>query len=66
MKPTYTEEDLQRALNYIENSYFIRKAELEFGVPCFILYNRTKGYISREEAHIPQQRFSIVQEERLT
>jgi hypothetical protein len=66
MKPTYTEKDLQRALNYIENGHSIRKAELEFGVLYSILYNRTKGYISKEEAYIPQQRLSIVQEERFT
>jgi hypothetical protein len=53
MKPTYTKEDLQKAFNYIENGYSIRKTKLEFGVPRFILHNRTKGYISREEAYIP-------------
>jgi hypothetical protein len=37
MKPIYTEEDIQRALNYMENNYSIRNTALEFGVLCFIL-----------------------------
>ena len=66
MKPTYTEEDVQRALNYIENGHSIRKTALEFGVPRSTLQDRTNGRISRQEAHMPQQRLSTVQEERLT
>ena len=64
--PTYTEEDVQRALNYMENSYSMRKSALEFGVPRSILQDCTNGRISRQEAHMPQQRLSTVQEERLT
>lgn len=65
MKPNYTEEDVQRALNAITNGTSQKKAGLEFGVPRSTLQNRMKGHISRQEAHIPQQRLSTVQEERL-
>jgi hypothetical protein len=43
-----------------------QKAGLEFGVPRSTLRHRINGRISRQEAHIPQQRLSEVQEERLT
>jgi hypothetical protein len=66
MKPTYTKKDIQMVLNYLAKSNSIRKTKSEFGVSHFILYNCTKGHISRQEAYIPQQRLSTVQEERLT
>src|ERR1700710_2361850 len=65
MKSTYTEEDTQRALNAIANGMSQKKAGLEFGIPRSTLQNRINGQISRQEAHIPQQRLSIDQEERL-
>jgi len=65
MKPTYTEEDIQRALNAIANGMSQKKAGLEYGVPRSTIQNRINGHISRQEAHIPQQRLSTVQEERL-
>jgi hypothetical protein len=37
MKPTYIEENVQRALNYMENSYSTKNTVLEFRVPCSIL-----------------------------
>ena len=49
----------------IANSISQKKAGLEFGVPRSTLQNRMNGHISRQEAHIPQQRLSTVQEERL-
>ena len=66
MKPAYTEEDVQNALNYMANGHSLRKTVLEFGVPRSTLYDRTNGVVSRQEAHMPQQRLSTVQEERLT
>jgi len=59
------EEDIQRALNAIANGMSQKKAGLEFGVPRSTLQHRMNGHISRQEAHIPQQRLSMVQEERL-
>jgi transposase len=53
MKPAYTEEDVQRALNYMGNGHSMRKAALEFGVPRSTLQDRTNGRISRQEAYIP-------------
>ena len=50
----------------MENGHSIRKTALEFGVPRSTLQDRTNGRISRQEAHMPQQRLSTVQEERLT
>jgi hypothetical protein len=52
MKPTYIKEDIQKALNYMENSYSIRNTALEFRVPCFILQDRTNSCISRQEAYM--------------
>ncbi len=54
MKPAYTEEDVQRALNAVVNSMSQQKAGLEFGVPRSTLRHRIDGRISRQEAHIPQ------------
>lgn len=65
MKSTYTEEDMQRALNAVANGMSQKKAGLEFGVPRATIQSRINGHISRQEAHIPQQRLSVVQEERL-
>jgi hypothetical protein len=66
MKYTYTEEDVQRALDTIVNSMSQKKAGLEFGVLRSILQNRINGHVSMQEAPVPQQRLSTVQEERLT
>jgi hypothetical protein len=41
-----------------------RKAELKYKVSYAILQNRIKGHISRQEAYVPQQRLSTVQEQR--
>jgi len=65
MKSTYTEEDMQRALNAVANSMSQKKAGLEYGVPRATIQSRINGHISRQEAHIPQQRLSTVQEEHL-
>jgi 4-hydroxybenzoate polyprenyltransferase len=65
MKLEYNEQDIQQALNTITNGMSQRKAELEYRVPRATLQNRIKGHISRQEAHVPQQRLSTVQEQRL-
>jgi DDE superfamily endonuclease/helix-turn-helix, Psq domain/Tc5 transposase DNA-binding domain len=65
MKPTYTEEDIQAALNAVANGMSQKKAGLEFGIPRSTLQNRINGHISRQEAFIPYQRLSMDQEERL-
>lgn len=66
MKPEYTKQDLQQALNAVTNGMSQRKAEFEYGVPRATLQNRIKGHISRQEAYVPQQRLSTVQEQRLS
>jgi hypothetical protein len=60
MKPDYTEEDVQRALNAIANGMSQKKAGLEYRVLRSTLQHRINGHISRQEAHIPQQRLSTV------
>ena len=65
MKPTYTKEDIQRALNAIANGMSQKKAGLEFGIPRSTLQNRINGHISRQEAFTPYQRLSMDQKERL-
>ena len=62
----YTEEDLQRALNAIANGMGQRIAAREYGIPRSTIQLRINGSISRQEAHIPQQRLSEVQEQHLT
>ena len=66
MKSTYTEEDVQRALDAVANGMSRLKASQEHGVPRSTIRNRINGHISRIEAHEPQQRLSLVQEQRLT
>jgi hypothetical protein len=66
MKPKCTEADMQDALHAIANSMSQKKAGLEYGIPRGILQDRINSRISRQEAHLPQQRLSTVQEERLT
>ena len=64
--PQYTKEDVQRALNAIANGIHQRKAALEYGILRSTLQLRIDGSLSRREAHIPQQRLSKIQEERLS
>ena len=66
MKPRYTEEDLQRALNVVINGKSMRKAYRDYGVPRSTIQNRIKGHVSMKEAKEPYQRLSLVQEQRLT
>jgi len=66
MKPSYTEEDLQRALTDVANGRSMRKACLEWGVPRGTLQERINSRVSRKEASEPSQRLSTVQEQRLT
>ena len=66
MKPSYTEDDIQRALAAVANGRSVRKACLDWGVPRSTLQNRINGHVSLKEAHEPFQRLSPVQEQRLT
>ena len=66
MKPLYTEDDIQFALNDIANGKSERKASLDWGVPRGTLQDRILGRLSRSEAHTHQQRLAPVQEQRLT
>ena len=65
MKPSYTEEDLQRALTDVANGRSMRKACLEWGVLRGTLQERINGRVSRKEASEPSQRLLTVQEQRL-
>ena len=65
MKPSYTEEDVQRALADVANGKSVRKAGLDWGVPRSTLQERINGRVSRQEANEPSQRLSPVQEQRL-
>jgi hypothetical protein len=66
MKPSYTKEDVQRALADVAKGKSVRKACLDWGVPRGTLHERINGRVSHKEAHEPFQRLSIVQEQRLT
>jgi len=66
MKPSYTEDDLQRALADVALGRSVRKAGLDWGVPRSTLQERISGRVSRQEANEPSQRLSPVQEQRLT
>ena len=62
MEPSYTEEDVQRALADVAKGKSVRKACLDWGVLRSTLYERINGRVSHKEAHEPFQRLSIVQE----
>ena len=66
MKPSYTKDDVQRALADMANRKSVRKASLDQGVPRVTLQERINGRVSRQEANEPYQRLSPVQEQRLT
>ena len=66
MKPSYTEDDVQRALQEIAEGKSVRKAHLDWGVPRSTLQDRIDGRVSQKEAQEPYQRLSMVQEQRLT
>ena len=66
MKRSYTEDDVQYALNDIANGKSVRKASLEWGPPRSTLMDRINGRLSYSEAKAPFQRLSPVQEQRLT
>ncbi len=51
VKPIYTEEDIQRALNAVANGVFQKKAGLEYGVPRSTTQDRINGKLPRTEAH---------------
>lgn len=65
MKPKYTEDDVQYALNDVTNGMSVRQASIKWGVPRSTLQDRTYGHLSHSEAAQPYQRLSPVQEERL-
>ena len=60
MKPSYTEEDVQRALKDVVEGKSLRNAHLDWGVPRSTLYDRINGYVSQKEAQKPRQRLSPV------
>ena len=66
IKPLYTEEDVQDALNDIANGKSMRKASADWGVPRTTLTDRISGRVSRAEAKALDQRLSPIQEQRLT
>ena len=53
MKPSYTEDDVQRALTDVAKGKSVRRASLDWGVPRGILYKRINGHISYKEAYKP-------------
>jgi hypothetical protein len=50
MKPLYTKEDVQDALNDIANGKSMYKASADWGVPRTTLIDRISGRVSRAEA----------------
>ena len=53
MKPSYIEDDIQRALVDVGNGRSVRKACLDWGVPRDTIQDRIKGSVSRKEASEP-------------
>ena len=60
MKPSYTEDDVQRALAEVAKGRSVRRACLDWGVPRAILQDRINGRVSLKEAYKPFQRLSPV------
>jgi len=54
MKPSFTEEDIIRALEAVTNGVSIRQAWRDFRVPRTTLQDRIYGHKSHQEAAIPQ------------
>ena len=65
MKPQYTQEDLDSALQAIAGGQSVRKAALEWGIPRSTLHDRVHGTECHTEAAQDQQRLSPAQEKRL-
>ena len=65
MKPSYTQQDLDRAIEAIAGGQSIRKAATNWGIPRSTLQDRIHGTESRQETFEGQQRLSAVQEARL-
>jgi len=65
MKPSYTEDDVQRALKEVVEGKSMCKAHLDWGVPRSTLQDRIYGCVPQKEAQEPYQRLSPVQEQRL-
>jgi hypothetical protein len=66
MKPKYTKDDVQMALQEVVKGKSVRRAGLDWGVPRTTLQERIDGRVSQREAQAPSQRLSTVQEQRLT
>ena len=65
MKPQYTQDDLDMALQAIAGGKSVRKAALEWGIPRSTLQDRVHGTETHHEAAEDQQRLSPAQEKRL-
>jgi hypothetical protein len=65
--PSYTEEDVNNALNALVNGEYrsIRQAALAFGIPSLTLHNRRRKSKSRKESHVSQQLLTPIEESTL-
>jgi hypothetical protein len=54
--PSYTEEDMLKAINLIQNGQSQVKAAKEASVPRSSLQDRLQGIMPKKEAHTDQQR----------
>ncbi|KAI3534066.1 transposase [Colletotrichum abscissum] len=62
---SYTEDELQQALEAIGNGLSVRRASIEFGVPRAILQGRRRGHQTRARAFAELQRLLPWQEDQL-
>ncbi|KAK2050905.1 hypothetical protein LY76DRAFT_474778, partial [Colletotrichum caudatum] len=61
----YTEDELQRVLRDVADSYSIRQAARKWGIPYATLRHRFYGRQSKNAAYIHMQHLSQAQEDKL-
>ncbi|KAM9874692.1 hypothetical protein VDGL01_11249 [Verticillium dahliae] len=63
--PSYTEDEVNQALDAVTNRQSIRKAAIHSGIPIPTLHRRVQGAQSRASAFTSQQKLSPTQEKHL-
>ena len=63
--PSYTEADIEEAIQEVYEGRSVRKASIAHGIPYSTLKDRLHSAQTRTESHVHQQRLSPIQEKRL-
>src|SRR6266699_1823468 len=63
--PSYTENALAAAINAVNTDTTLRRTVYDYGIPEATLQYRRTGRQSKIDAHISEQKLSLIQENRL-